>query len=132
MAFDFAKAKTQARRVVHDTLGVLAYYKDDTMSTPVAIRARHHNKIDMTGDLDGSGYAQTIEGIDRIVFDAQDARTLRVKVGGVVTFTDYGSGMGVDLGAPLGGEGVAPPAYILRVRLPSDGPVNETWEVSRK
>lgn len=132
MAFDFTKVKARARRVVHKTLGVRAFYRDHSMSEPVEIKARWHNKIDRFGDLDNQGYAELIQGIDRVIFAAADARRINVKRGGEIVFVDYGSGLGVALGSPLGGSEVGPPAFVLQNRDPNNGPYQEVWEVTRK
>lgn len=132
MAFDFAKVKASVRRVVHTTLGVRAFYQDSSLNSPVEIKARWHNKIDRMGDLDNQSYAEIIQGIDRVVFAAADARRINVKRGGVITFSEYGAGLGVALGSPLGGEEVGPPAFILQVREPGSGPYTEEWSVTRK
>lgn len=132
MAFDFAKAKQAARRAVHTTLGVRAFYQDASMSSAIEIRARWHNKIDRMGDLDNQSYAELIQGIDRVIFEAAEARTYMLKRGGVVTFPDYGAGLGVGLGSPLGGEDIGPPAFVLQHMEPSDGPFTEVWSVTRK
>lgn len=123
MAFNFAQAKAQMRQTVHETLAVSALYQDDTMSDPAAITARYHNKIAQMGELDNGnndGYALTIEGIDRVVFKAADARALSVKRGGELTFTDYTDGNG------------DPAVFVLQVKQPHHGPFEEVWEVSRK
>lgn len=132
MPFDFAKVKAQVRRKVHETFGVQAFYKDDSFSTPQEIRVRWHSRIDRFGDLDQQGYAEFIQGIDRIIFEAAEARRLRVKRGGIVIIPSLGAGLGVALGSPLDGEGIAPPGFILNDREPSDGPFRETWMVTRK
>lgn len=132
MPFDFAKTKTLARRTVHATLGVRAFYQDASMNEPAEITVRWHNKIDRFGDLESQSYAEIIQGIDRVLFDAVQARTLNVKRGGVVTIPSLAAGMGAALGSPLGGEGVGPPAFVLQNREPNNGPVVEAWEVTRK
>lgn len=132
MAFDFASAKALARRVVHKTLGVRAFYQDSTMNSPVQLTARWHNKIDRMGDLDNQSYAELIQGIDRVIFEAVEARTYRLQRGGVIVFPDYGAGLGVVLGSSLGGEDIGPPAFILQTREPPDGPFSEVWSVTRK
>lgn len=134
MSFNFAQAKASARRAVHTTLGVRAFYQDSSMSSPVQLTARWHNKLALLGsDLDNQQqYADVIQGIDRVVFSAVEARTYRVKRGGTITFPDYGAGLGVGMGSPLGGEEVGPPAFILGVREPNCGPFEEIWEVTRK
>lgn len=111
MTFDFAKVKAQARRVVHETLGVSAFYKDSSLSAPVEIKARWHNKIVRQGDLENQGYAEVYESADRIVFSVADARALNVKRGGVVSFVDG-------------------PSFTLATMSPSTGPVEEVWEVT--
>jgi len=114
MSFDFAAAKTALRRTVHDTLGVAALYQDHTMSTPVDVRVRWHSKINRFGDLEGSGYAEVIEGIDRVLFDKVQARSLGIRSGGEVTLTTLG-GFKLTLGA----------------MEPADGPITETWSASK-
>lgn len=132
MPFDFAAAKALVRRTVHQTFGVRAFYQDSSLSSPVEISARWHSKIDRFGDLDNQQYAEVIQGIDRVIFAAADARKYSVKRGGVVTFVDYGSGLGVAMGSPFGGEDVGPPAFSLEAREPNDGPYEEAWVVTRK
>jgi hypothetical protein len=119
MGFDFSQVKAKARQVVHSTLAVSATYQDSTMVTPVPITARWLNKLSKVGDLENQGYGQMLESIDRVVLDVQVARSLGVKKGGTISFTSYLS------------EG-ATPEFILALKLPTDGPVNEVWEVTRK
>lgn len=102
------------------------------MSSPVEIRARHHDKIAQYGDLDNQGYAVTVEGVDRIVFSAEDARVIGVSRGGEIWFPDAGEGLGAHLGGPLGGSGGGPVKFILQQRVPGVGPYEEVWEVTRK
>jgi len=113
MAFDFAAAKNRTRRAVMDTLGVDALYKDDSMSAPVAIRARWHSKIDRFGDMGNAGYAEVIEGIERVILGIEQARSLNVSRGGVITFPT------------LGGNSVT-----LEAMEPKDGPIEEIWSVT--
>ncbi len=115
MAFDFAAAKLQSRQVVHATLGVAGLYQDNSMSTPEPIRVRWHSKIDRFGDLENGGYAEVIEGIDRVIFSEADARALNVKHAGVVTIASLG---GVTL--------------VLSAMEPADGPYEECWTVSKQ
>lgn len=111
MDFDFAEAKYQARRAVHETLGVSALYQDSTMSAPEPIRVRWHSKIDRMGDLENAGYAEIIEGLHRVILDAAQARLLAVRRTGVITI----------------------PVWSARLSLealePSDGPFEEIWTV---
>lgn len=132
MAFSFAKAKALVRRTVHKTFGVPALYKDSSLSTPVGISARWHNKIERIGDLDNQGYAEIIQGIDRVIFDVSDARRIGIKRHGEIYFPELSAGLGVSLGGNLGGSGDGPPAFILTAREPSSGPHEEVWLVTRK
>lgn len=115
MAFDFAAAKTQLRQGVHETLGVAGLYQDNSMSAPEPIRVRWHSKINRFGDLDDANYAEVIEGIDRVIFEAAQARALNVRHAGVVTIASLG---GVTL--------------VLSAREPADGPYSEAWTVSKQ
>lgn len=113
MQFDFAAAKKEARQIVMDTLGMDAFYTDSTHLTPVAIRARWHTKIDRFGDNGNIGYAEVIEGVQRLILTEAQARQIGVRRGGVVTFPSL--------------EGVA---VTLEALEPKDGPTEEIWTVS--
>lgn len=130
--FNWQIAKRNARRIVHKTFAVVAFYQGKSMSTPVEITARYHSKTAKLGDLDNSNYAVTIEGVDRVIFSAQQARELGMTRGDAVWFPDVGAGLGAQLGSPLGGEGIGPPKFLLSVRDPDAGPEEEVWEVTRK
>lgn len=114
MAFDFAAAKNQARRVVHNTLGVPGLYQDDVVSTPVEMRVRWHGRIVRNGDIDDYGWSDVIEGIDHIVFNIDEARSVGVKPNGTITLTQSGN-----------------VKFRLVARLPKDGAVKETWSVAQ-
>lgn len=111
MPFDFTDLKSQTRRVVHNTLGVSAFYQDNTMSVAQPIRARWHNKIDRFGDMNEAGYAETVEGIDRVILFPCDTPTLNFMKGGVVTFTKLGL------------------SFKLDTLEPADGPLQQVWNV---
>lgn len=110
MPFDFATAKSRLRRSVHDTLAVDATYQDDTMSDPAPIRARWHNKIDRFGDPQQLGYAEIVQGVDRIGLVPSDTPDISFRAGGVVTFAIYGN------------------AFRLDVLEPSDGVLVRWWQ----
>lgn len=118
MAFDFAAAKYAARQVVHETLGVAAFYQDHTMSAPEPIRVRWHSKINRFGDLDGAGYAEVIEGIHRVILEEAQARLLNVRHGGVITIT-------MATPNPFTAE------LVLDSKEPADGPYEEIWTVTK-
>ena len=119
MAFDFASAKSAARRVVHETFGVQAFYSDDSINPPIEVRARWHNRISKPfGDLDNGGYSEVIEGIDRMVLIPQDMNgdPVEFKRNGVVTFPTILAGV----------------EFNLEHMEPSTGPLEQAWALTRK
>lgn len=112
--FNFAALKAETRRVVHDILGVDATYKDSSMSAPVAIKARLKSKIDNVGNLGDMGYAEVVEGVDRIVLIPSDFPEITFRQGGTITFTDYNISVTLD------------------VLEPSTGPLTALWRVAQK
>lgn len=114
MSFDFASAKAHLRRTVHDTLAVDAFYEDDSMSVPVAIRARWHNKIDRFGDLESSGFGEFIQGVDRIVLIPEDTPNVKFRKGGRVRFPAYGR------------------TFALDLLEPRTGPLQQVWQATEK
>lgn len=111
----FAELKAAARQAVHDQFSVCATYNDSTLPSPVQVNVRWHNRLLQQGDLGSGGYAQVIEGIDRIVFGADEitALGLTLRSRGTVQIPEYGA------------------TFALATREPSDGPVNVTWNVDR-
>lgn len=120
MPFDFSKAKAQVRQTVHKTFGVPALYSDSSTPSPVDVRVRWYSRIEQAGDLESQGYANVIQGIDRIVFLSADARTLGVKKNGTVKILN-----------PVE-PGVDEPVFALVAREPKTGPVEEIWTVVLK
>ena len=116
MAFDFASAISHVRRVVHDTLAVEATYTDASVSDPAAIRVRWATKMLLAGDLEGSGYAEMLQGVDRIVLIPSDTPTITFRKGGVVTLTATQF------------DGIA---FKLDLKEESNGPLEEVWKVTR-
>jgi hypothetical protein len=117
--FDFASAKALVRQVVQSTFGVQAFYSDDSVDAPIEIRARWHNQLSRPfGDLENGGYAEVIEGIDRIVLIPNDVDGYPVTLqrGGIVTFPTMLPGV----------------EFILDIREPASGPLEEAWTVTRK
>lgn len=119
MTFDFAKAKVGARRTIHNTFGVQAFYSDASISTPIETRARWHSRISKPyGDLtDGAGYAEVVEGIDRIVLIPEDVNGFPMALarGGRFTFPSI--------------PGVT---FLLEYRDPTMGPPAQAWSVTRE
>lgn len=111
MAFNFAEAKALARRVVHDTLAVAATYQDNVVVVPAEVRVRWHNRIVRDADLENAGYPEFIVGINRIVLFPGDTPAITFKMNGVVTLDDGRQ-------------------FRLAVREPTDGPLQEIWQVA--
>ena len=125
MAFDFAKVKTLVRRTVHKTFGVPAFYQDSSLSEPVEIRARWHIRNGMTGDLENQGYAEIMQSVERVVFEADAARAIPVRRGGILSFPDM-----IVRTDSIGNQSV-PFSLVLNTPEPPDGPFNEVWSVTR-
>lgn len=110
--FDWAAVKTQLRRTVHDTFRVAAlYYENDSVVAPQAIMARWHNKIDRFGDIENQGYAEYVQGIDRIVFIPSDYPDVVLRKDARVVFPGYNV------------------AFFLSVKETNSGPLEEIWQV---
>jgi hypothetical protein len=111
----FADLKAAARQAVHDQFRVPATYTDSSLPAPVQVNVRWHNRLLVQGDLSSGGYAQVIDGVDRIVFSADEIASLGLilRPRGLVQIPDYAV------------------TVALATREPSDGPVNVTWNVDR-
>lgn len=116
-AFDFQGAKKAARRIVHDTLSGLSTYTAPQSSVSTALYVRWHHKIDRFGDPESAGYAEVIEGVERIIFDREELAAKGIVVGrnGIVTMDE--DGVSVKL--------------RLETQEPVEGPIEEIWNVVR-
>lgn len=119
MAFDFAALKAETRQVVHDTLAVSASYLDSTMAEPVDLTVRFHTKINRFGDMLDQGWAEVIEGVNRLIFNVPELteQGVTLRRGGKVTFT-----------AP-GYESIV---LVLHAQEPDTGPVELIYQVSQE
>jgi len=115
MAFNFADAKRSLNKAVMETFGLDATYKDCSLSSPVPIRARFHNKIDRFGDLDNSGYANIETSISTVVLSREQAKSLNVKRNGEIFFPDLNNLI-----------------VVLETRLDNTSPDEEAWQVTEK
>lgn len=115
MAFDFAQARQQARRAVHDTMRVLGQYRAPGQSTSTDIYVRWHHKMGLSGDVDNAGYAQLMVGVETLVLDKDELveKGIVPERGATVTL----------------GDGTV---LSLDARHPGDGPVKVVWSVSTK
>jgi hypothetical protein len=111
--FDWQSVKARTRRVVHNTFGGDAKYMDSTQPE-IALTVRWHNKIQVGGDLESGGYAETIEGIERVIFDREElmAKGVTLRNNGTVIMAD---------GTVL----------TLGTQEPIVGPIEVIWQVAR-
>lgn len=119
MALSFAKIKAKARRDVHASLSVAATYQSYSLDKVVkGIRVRWHNKMAMVGDIDNNGYANMLEGIERIIFERAELERhgIELQEGDTIIITD---------------EGFMNAQLILKVREPIVGPFEVIWQVAR-
>lgn len=125
MSFDFAEFKRSGRRAVHDIFRVEATYGDVVVNPAKSCRVRLHNKLGLFQDVTEQGVAHMLEGIDRVIFSADELVTPETvglvtyggftpDTNGIVTFVAYG--------------GVR---FKLDTLAPPDGPINVTWNVVR-
>lgn len=116
MEFDFAELKRDSRRAVHDLFKVDATYTGPGGATPVPLHVRLHNKIVTTGDLQGNGYVEVLEGVDRIIFNIEELQSTGVNPvqNGILTFTTYHNVQ-----------------FYLNTKVPMDGPIDVIWYVKR-
>jgi len=119
--FDWASIKATARQTVQDTFGVQAFYSDAAISVPLEMRARLHDRQGKPygGLVDGDGYADLVESIDQIVLIPVAYIT-----GAPVTLQRNG-----EFTFPTMFPGAV---FTLDLRIPSQGPLEERWQVSRK
>lgn len=117
MGFDFAAAKARVQRIVHDTLAVDATYEDTTLTVPVPLRVRWHDKLVTTGDLNGDGYPVSIDSVDRVFFDVAElaAKNVTITRGGSIKFNaGYFAGI----------------VLVIDTRDPKSDAAREIWYVS--
>lgn len=115
---DFAALKAQVRQVVQDTMSTEAdYTSPDGVVT--ALRVRWHNKIARHGDLLDAGYAEVIEGINRVIFNIPelDQKSVTPEQRGTLTLTSPHFN-----GAVL----------ILDTMEPVVGPIEQIWNVAHE
>lgn len=119
MSFDFASTRELVRRTVQNTLAVPCTYQDSTLAEPVALRVRWQTKSKAFGDLEDAGYAMSIEGVNRLVFDAEDlvAQAVTLRRAGVVTI-------------PMAGRPDV--LLVLEAEEQNDGPIVLSWKVAQR
>lgn len=113
-AFNWQDLKARTRRIVHTTFAGSATYKDNSLIAPVGLNVRWHNKIQLVGALE-EGYAETIEGIERIIFDRDELALKQVNL--------------VHKGQVVMEDGTR---LRLETQEPIVGPVEVIWQVARE
>jgi hypothetical protein len=131
LAFNFYKAKAAARRVIHKTLSVQAFYKDSNMSAPVELTMRWHHRRNAQGALDGNGnFAEVFEDIDVIIFNEEELSVQSVTPKrGCKAWVANLKGEYVTLDSQLSGPADDAVVFELSNKLPSTGAINQEWEV---
>lgn len=116
--FDFAQLKHDARRALHDTLKVTCEYAAPGVAPGTTLGVRWHNKISRHGDLENQGYAEIVEGIDRMIFDLAELSEKGITLvrDGIVTMP-----------ALMGGF-----SFALDVQEADTGPIERIWLVTRE
>lgn len=112
-----AEIKARARRAVHTALSVAATYYAPDAQVGVTVTLRPHNRQTLSGSMGSDGYAEMIECMERCVFsneDLQDRGVSLTRGGRIVMPEIYGSQV-----------------FVLNVLVPSSGPINVIWEVTR-
>ena len=115
---NLAEIKARARKAVHAAFSVSASHRAYGSDVATAIQVRWHNKLVLQGNGTSEGYADVIEGIDRMVFDIDELATkgIALERGDTVT-------MGPEY------HGVV---LVLEEMEPITGPVEQKWWVARK
>lgn len=118
---DWASIKAEARKAVHDAFAIPATYAgpSDIDDVVEGLRVRWHPAGVRLGDLAGAaGYAEVVTASDRVIFDRTHLTALGLTPtrGGIVTLTVAGDTL----------------ALRLDTKADSDGPVTETWMVTRE
>lgn len=118
MPSNFAAIKAKARRDIHDGLSIAATHKAVSSGLITELAVRWHSKQVLLGDFQDGGYANFVEGIERIIFDREElfAKGVTPREGDVVTIT------------AVGYDNVQ---LVLKVREQTRGPIELPWEVAR-
>lgn len=116
---NFAAIKAKARRDIHARMSVAAQHVSHSTGVITDISVRWHNRLALLGDLQDSGYASVIEGINRIVLlrDELTALGLVPKRGDTIVMT---------------AEGFDNATLTLEVKEKVAGPVEEIWQVAQQ
>jgi hypothetical protein len=114
--FDFAGTKALVRQAVHDYLSVDATYKDSEFPDGIGITVRWHDKINRFGNLENMGWAERVEGIDRLIFNNPELAGLGVTLDRNATVFIPSVGL----------------TFALDVAEAEDGPIETVWIVVKQ
>lgn len=126
--------KTKARRAIHGRLAVPARLEDDDHPLGLlfsddyrgpGLTVRYHNRLERTGDLDGS-YAEIIDGIDRLVFHADNLAEVSAAL-----VANGQPPLVLSRAAVVRIPGYDGLAFSLDSQEPPDGPGEVRWVVAR-
>lgn len=114
-----AEIKAKARKAVHAAFRYDALYKDPSLNAAVPVSVRWHNRLVMHGDYDQSGYANIIDGIEKVIFMRDELETIGLTPvrGATLVLTE---------------KGMNDTRLVLDVREKSVGPLEEKWTVVRE
>lgn len=111
-AFDFASLKAQTRQIVQDFLAVPALlYTNDEGPDATEINVRWHDKINRFGNNDNMGWAERVEGIDRLIFNRPELAEKNITLR-----------RNLELFIPSVGK-----TFALELAEPDDGPIEAVW-----
>ena len=104
------------RRGVHAAFAYAATYEDSTVTVPVPITVRWHDKVERVGNISGGDYAEILSTIENLLFNSEELAVAGVSLvrGGLVKLTGFG-------GYQLKLDALEPP----------DGPIKVVWTVVR-
>lgn len=113
-----AEIKANARRALHGALSVSATLRPYGGTPDMTVSVRWHSKTMLYGADASDGYAQTIEGLDSIIFNVEELDQL---------------GVALQRGDLI----IMPAAYqgarlVLEEMEPVRGPVEQKWRVAQQ
>lgn len=118
MAYDRAASVASARRVVHKTMAVPAVYRDDCAMVTTTLRVRWHSRLALQGNIIDGGYADFLEGVKRLIFNATELREKNITLNQYATVTIRPIGKDEDV------------VLTLDRLEPSEGPEDVIWGVT--
>jgi hypothetical protein len=84
----WAQIRQAVREQVHVAFALSGRYFAVLEGVGVRVSVRVHSKLANVGDLQGGGYARSIEGLEVCVFRSTDVERLGIKSGGIIKLDD--------------------------------------------